>query len=88
MADEFETQEPGLNSPATDAFLITPDDNADLAKVTRGLVIGTDGAVKVTTKRGTTLVLPTMPQGYIWPLRVKRVFSTGGTTATNLVGLS
>jgi threonine dehydrogenase-like Zn-dependent dehydrogenase len=73
------------SQPATDLLPITPDDAADLAAVTLGLNVATPGAVRVTTKGGTTASVTLVP-GVILPLRVTRVWATG-TTATGIVGL-
>jgi hypothetical protein len=75
----------GGNSPASHAALVTPDDANDLAFVSRALLIGTAGALKVTTLGGETLVIAAVPAG-ILPLRVTRVWS-GSTTAAQIVSL-
>ena len=74
--------------PAENAALVTPDDANDLAVVTRGLLVGTSGALKVTTNGGQTLVIPAscVVAGTLLPLRVKRVWATG-TTASNIVAI-
>lgn len=84
--DEFGSHAPGLTSPASDAFAVTPNDGADLAQVTRGLWVGVAGDVSVVTRGGTTVTLKGAPSGSLIPIRVKRVRSTG-TTATDIVGL-
>lgn len=84
--DEFKTMAPGLTSPATDAFVITPADGSDLARVTRGLWVGGGGDVSVVTQGGTTVTLKGAPAGSLIPIRAVRVRSTG-TTATDIVGL-
>lgn len=71
---------------ATDAFLITPNDSVNLIKLTRGLLVGTAGAVRVTMLSGAVITFPTLSAGIIHPLQVVRVHSTG-TTATGLIGL-
>jgi len=66
-----------------DASAITPSDSADLAQA--GVVfVGTGGAIKVTTLKGTEITFGNVPDGYELKCEVKKVFSTG-TTATNLV---
>lgn len=70
-----------------EAFAITPDDNTDLAKLTRGVYVGGTGNLSVILENDTSAVsFVGVPVGSILPIRVKRVRSTG-TTATNLVGL-
>ena len=87
MADDFSTNEEGLNSPANDAAAITPNDSTDLSKTTRGLYIGGDGDVKVNmANTGTAVVFAGAKAGSILPIRATRVYSTD-TTATNIVGL-
>ena len=43
MVDKFATYSPGLDSPATDVFPITPDDDIDLAVATRAIRADTGG---------------------------------------------
>lgn len=87
MIEKFETHQGGLDSPASYAFAITPNDSADLAYVTRGIYVGTAGALVVILVRDSAEVtFAGVPAGTLLPLCVKRVKATG-TTATNLVGL-
>lgn len=71
---------------AADGFAITPNDTTDLPKLTRGLLVGTTGAVRVTMLSGAVLTLPSLAAGVIHSLQVTRVHSTG-TTATGIFGL-
>ncbi len=76
-----------LESPATKAFTITPDNNNDLAFVTRGFYVGSGGNITVIMMDDDVPILfPYLPAGVTKPWRVKRVMSTG-TTATGMVGL-
>lgn len=76
-----------INQPAEDAFAITPNDATDLVNATRAIYVsGTSGDIKVTTVKGTTLVIPAVPSGDRFPIRVSRVWAAG-TTATGLIGL-
>lgn len=68
-------------SPALDAFVITPGATA-LAVVPRALLIGGAGTITVTTWRGTSITL-TVSEG-ILPLVVTHVTAA---TATNIAGL-
>jgi len=86
MADNFATHNPGLDSPAEDAFAITPHDTNDLAQVTRGIYVGGAGDLTVVTKGGTTVLFSAVPAGVVLPVRAAKVKSTG-TAATSLVGL-
>lgn len=70
---------------ATTAALVSPDDDNDLAREPVALLIGTAGALKVTTADNDTLTFGNVPAG-ILPLRVKRVWLTG-TDATNIAAL-
>ena len=77
----------GWNSPAVKAFAITPDDSADLARLTRAIYVGVTGNISLILKGDDAAVtFVGVPAGTILPLRVTRVRSTG-TTATDLVGL-
>lgn len=71
---------------ASDGFLITPNDSADLPKLTRGIILGTAGAVRVTFLSGATITIPYLVAGAIHSLQLSRIHSTG-TTATGIVGL-
>lgn len=88
MPDTFSTHSSGLDSPARHAYAITPDDNNDLATVTRAIYSGNGGDVVCILCDSTTEVtLKSMGPGMILPLRVKRVKSTGTTSNISLVGL-
>lgn len=71
-----------------DAFSITPDDSNDLPDIAVVYVgdPGGTGAVKVTTAAGTDVTFVGLPAGFVIPVQVRRVWSTG-TTATSLVGI-
>lgn len=86
--DDFLNIAAGMESPGTDIFAITPDDNNELSYVTRGIVFSTAGALRVLTMAGRDITLPDglFAAGMIHPLRVKKVFATG-TTATGIHGV-
>lgn len=67
-----------------DAFSITKSDttvyNFD------ALYVGTTGDVAVVTAKGTTITFPTVPAGYILPVKGTKVMSTN-TTASGFVGM-
>jgi len=84
--DDFDVYAPGLNSPINDGFDITPDDDNDLAKVTRGLMVAVGGDVTVVFKGGGTVTLPELVPGVIYPIRAARVLAAG-TDASGIVGL-
>jgi hypothetical protein len=67
------------------AAVIMPSDTTDLPTVPSGFYAA-QGAVKVTTQGGETLVLPDMGGQTFWNLRVTRVLATG-TTPTALLAV-
>lgn len=71
--------------PATRAEDITPDDGTDL-DIPRAIWVGGTGNLAVTMAEGQTVTFVAVPAGFMMPIRVKRVLSTG-TTATSIVGL-
>lgn len=75
---------PSLMSAASAFYPITPHNDNDLAVVTRWLIVHTAGAVACIAANGVTVTL-TLPAG-IFPLRIKRILSTG-TTATGLTAV-
>ena len=84
--DKFYSFGTSLDSPARNAFAITPHDTNELSFVTRGIYIGGAGNLKVTTAGGDTVTFTGVLAGTIIPIQAKLVFSTL-TTATSLVGL-
>lgn len=67
------------------AAVVTPSDDTDLSKVTRGLYVGVSGDVNCDIG-GVTLVFTAMAAGIIHPIAVTRIRSTS-TTATNMVAI-
>ena len=82
MQDNFSNHASGLDSPATGAFLITPDDVSDLAIRPRSLYVGGIGNIAI--RMGGVDITYLNVSG-ILPVRPERVLATG-TTATNIVG--
>lgn len=78
------TNDPSM--PATRAEAVTPHDTNDLDAATRGLYVGTAGALTVITAGGDTVTLVAVPAGSILPLSVTRVLATG-TDADDIVAL-
>lgn len=74
------------SAPASHAFNVTPSDAANLTSPTRYLFVGGAGNIKVDTVGGETLTITGVVAGSVLPLRVKKIYATGGTTATNMVG--
>jgi hypothetical protein len=85
MADDFERLLSGLSSPATDVFPIAPDDDADLATVTRAIRADTAGDVVCVMLGGETRTLK-FAAAETRAIRVSRV-KAAGTTATGLEGI-
>lgn len=82
---------PGWNlfdRPISRNFAITPSDSADLAQLTRELIVGTGGTVTCDLAKGGRFINTqlTLAAG-THKLAIKRVYSTG-TAATGLVGVA
>lgn len=86
MSDPFETHQSGLESPASRAAGIVPDDAADLSFATRAVSVAETGYVQLMTVGGDTVRL-FVAAGVPFPIRARRVLATG-TTATGIVGLA
>lgn len=86
MDDRFDTNMPGLESPATHGFAVTPHDSNALAEMTRALYVGVAGTLVVTLASGATVTLSGVAGGALLPIRVRQVKATG-TTASAIVGL-
>ena len=74
-----------ITTPYKKAAAVTPSDSTVLA-ATRGLYVGSAGALKVTTKSGDDVTFGAVTAGALLPLSVTKVFSTG-TAASNIVAL-
>ncbi len=85
--DRFDAYATGLESPATDAFPVTPANGADLAQVTRAIYVGTAGHLVVRMKAGATVTFKNVSSGAVLAVRAVGVEGTG-TTATDIVGLA
>ena len=68
------------------AFAITPSDTVNLQNVAV-VYVGGAGNIKVMTANGDTVVFNGVLAGTVLPVQVLRVYATGGTTATYLVGI-
>jgi len=86
IIDPFAGHVAGFDSPVRGGYAITPDDDADLPKVTRAVMVAEGGDLSVAMLDGTALVLPALVPGAIYPVRLTRVNSSG-TTAAGVVGL-
>lgn len=86
MADIYKDHQSGLESPATRAFNIIPDDAVDLAIATRALSVAETGFVQITTTHGDSARI-LVAAGVPFPIRAARVWSSG-TTAAGIVGMA
>lgn len=83
--DDFQSFSAGLDSPYEHAAAVTPTSAADLTHVTRGILVGVTGNVKLVTKGGETVVVPAVA-GTVLRVRATRIWDTS-TTATGIVAL-
>lgn len=72
--------------PASRAVSVTPNDDADLTTVSRGLHVNVAGNIAVIFENDASSVVLTVVAGVALPYRVRRVLSTG-TTATGIFAL-
>ena len=86
ISDPFQTYSTSPTSPISSGFDITPDDANDLPILPRAILLGGAGDVVVDFADGTTLTLPALAEGVIYPIRAARIRATG-TTATAIKGL-
>lgn len=86
MADVFASYRSGLESPASNAAAVTPNDSTDLETDARALWVGTSGNVKIDTTGGQTVTFVGVIGGSIVPMRTRRVYATG-TTASNILAI-
>lgn len=82
--DTFAHMQGSLISGAEGGVVISPNDSADLSYVSRGILVGVAGAVKVTFTNGDVAVIPNLAAGVIHPIRAKRIWSAS-TTATGIM---
>lgn len=74
-----------LTQPAKRAVVVTPNDAIDLDAPTRGIYIGTAGAIKVLhVHDAVPVTYPTTIAGMVYPWAVRRIYATG-TTALNII---
>ena len=78
MSDPFKSNAPGLSSPATRHYTVTPA-NADLPIIPRALFIAEAGEVVVRDIEGTDVTYD-LDAGILLPFRAQQVRT--GTTAT------
>lgn len=85
MTDIFSLQQSSLQSPATNLYAATPDDNADLSVASRALNVSTSGTVRVTTVAGDVATV-FIAAGTAFPIRASRIWAAG-TSATDIMVL-
>lgn len=71
---------------AEHAETIVPSDANPLARVTRGVYVGTTGNLRVTMASGETRTFTNIAAGIVHPLQIIQVWATG-TTATGVIVL-
>lgn len=85
MADQFQDWGSQLDSPASNAAAVVPNNAADLAFSSRAIFVGVTGDLRVTMVGGQTVTFTAVAAGW-HPIRVSRVYVTG-TTATSIVAV-
>jgi hypothetical protein len=81
--DNSQSQPAGLS--ARNAAVVTPNNDTDLANVTRGVFVGGAGNLNVNMAgTGTEVTFTGVPAGAFLPICVSRIRSTS-TTCTNIV---
>lgn len=84
---DYSDRASSLTGPALYGFAISPDDDQDLPRATRALMVGAAGDVRVTLISGDELILPSLLPGAQYALRIRRVHASD-TTASQIVGLA
>ncbi|MFF2322220.1 hypothetical protein ACFVTJ_14320 [Agrobacterium sp. NPDC058088] len=87
MAETYDYHAAGLESPASHAFDVVPDDVNPLPSPTRAIYVGNAGHLCLILRSGATVTFQNLPAGSLLPVRATRVLSTR-TTATGIVGLN
>ncbi len=68
------------------AFEVIPDDDAEITTLHKGLWIGAGGTLRVKMWESGIVEFKGLVDGYLLPIRVKKVFALG-TTATDIVAV-
>lgn len=84
MADQFQNQARPIDGPALGAFVITPNDSADLANPIRAITLNGAGKLVWQDSFGVAQTTADLPPG-TYPMFARRILATG-TTATGLTG--
>ena len=85
MPDLFVNRQSELDSPAYEAFAITPD-GSELDTWTRYVYVGSAGSMQAVMANGGTVMFTGLQNGQLLPIRVKAVGAA--TSASGLVGLA
>lgn len=89
MTDHFGGFPRHLQNPGSNAFAITPEDDADLAVIPRAIYVGSEGDLTVVmadqTSNSTTVTFTGVLAGSLLPIRARRVRES--STAGSLVGI-
>ena len=85
--DAYKSRPRQADEPSGVAHTIVPHDTNDLPFTTRGIYFGGTGNVTVQMMNGVTQLFSNLPGGFVLPIRVTKVLSTG-TTATLMVALA
>lgn len=86
-SDSFSGYADSLTAPASNCFVISPSDVADLPIVTKALYVGTGGDVVLRAVNGAAdVTFRNVPDGGVIDVRTLAVRLTG-TTAADIVGL-
>jgi len=84
--DNYKNMMSGLESPAREASVVTPDDAIDLGNTSRSIYVGSAGDIAVhMVGESAAVIFKSVPVG-ILPIRADRVLATG-TTALDIVAL-
>ena len=86
MVDTFSSHSDSITSPVSNAFVITPNDDADLAFVTRGLYVSAVADLVVDMNDSGAVTLRNLAPGMLHPLRIRRVRQTGTTPGVSIIG--
>ena len=86
IKDYHATWQHDQTGPIVGAFDVTPDDGADLAVMTRAIMVTVAGDVAVVFKDGSAITMTALQPGVQYAVRLSRVRATG-TTATGIKGL-
>lgn len=76
-----------ITAAYTTAFVISPDDTANLQALPKSIYVGAAGNIRLLTISDVEVIFMAVPVGTILPFRAKKVFLTG-TTAGALLGLN